>query len=116
LYGRGDYTFWPWLMITIGGLGGNPGGYLGSLFSVSVIKALTLSKQTIGPLLIGTKWIKLISYFEDIILGGLLLLFLVFKPRGLVPEKNLVIRDVNYIDIILGKDQPRKKRPSPPSR
>ena len=116
MYGRVDYTFWPWLMITIGGLGSNPGGYVGTLFSVSVIKALTLSKQTIGPLLIGTRWIKLISYFEDIILGGLLLLFLVFKPRGLVPEKNLVIKDVNYIDIILGKDQPRKKRASPPSR
>ncbi len=107
LYSRVDYTFWPWLMITIGGLGSNPGGYAGTLLSVSILKGLTLTKQTIGPMLIGTKWIKLISYFEDIVLGGLLLLFLMFKPRGLVPEKNLVIKDVNYIDIILGKDKAR---------
>lgn len=113
LYGRVDYTFWPWLMITIGGLGSNPGGYVGTLLSVSILKALTLSKQTLGPMLIGTTWIKLISYFEDLILGGLLILFVMFKPRGLVPEKNLVIRDVNYIDIILEKDPPRKKRASP---
>jgi len=114
LYSRTDYTFWPWLMITIGGLGSNPGGYVGTLLSVSILKGLTLSKQTIGPLLIGTKWIKLITYFEDIILGTLLLLFMVFKPGGVVPEKNLVIRDVNYIDIILGKDKSKRKR-SPPS-
>ena len=115
MYSRMDYTFWPWLMITIGGLGSNPGGYVGTLFTVSIIKALTLSKQSLGPMLIGTKWIQLIGYFEDIILGGLLLLFLIFKPRGLVPEKNLVIRDVNYIDIMLGKDPLRKKRSSPSS-
>jgi branched-chain amino acid transport system permease protein len=114
MYSRVDYTFWPWLMITIGGLGSNPGGYVGTLFSVSILKALTLSKQSLGPMLIGTKWIKLITYFEDIILGGLLLAFMVFKPRGLVPEKNLVIRDVNYIDIIKGKDPPRKRTPSSP--
>jgi len=107
MYGRVDYTFWPWLMITIGGLGSNPGGYVGTLLSVSILKGLTFSKQSLGPLLIGTKWIRLIDYFENIILGGLLLLFMMFKPRGLVPEKNLVIRDVNYIDIILGKDESR---------
>ena len=95
-------------MITIGGLVSNPGGYVVTLLSVSILKGLTLQKQSIGPLLIGTKWIQLINYFEDIILGGLLLLFMMFKPRGLMPEKNLVIRDVNYIDIILEKDESRK--------
>ncbi len=108
IYDRVAYTFWPWLMITIGGLGSNPGGYVGTLFCVSIIKGLSLSKQTLGPLLIGTKWIKLINYFEDMILGSLLLLFLMFKPRGLVPEKNLVIKGVNYIDLIMGKEESRK--------
>lgn len=108
IYDRVSYTFWPWLMITIGGLGSNPGGYVGTLFCVSIIKGLSLSKQTLGPMLIGTKWIKLINYFEDIILGSLLLLFLMFKPRGLVPEKNLVIKGVNYIDILMGKEKTKK--------
>jgi branched-chain amino acid transport system permease protein len=103
IYDRVSYTFWPWLMITIGGLGSNPGGFVGTAFCVTIIKGLTLSKQTIGPMLIGTQWLKLINYFEDLILGGLLLLFLIFKPRGLVPEKNLVIKGVNYIELITGK-------------
>jgi len=104
MYSRVDYTFWPWLMITIGGLGSNGGSYVGALTCVSIIKGLNLTKQGIGPLLIGTRWIKLINYFEDLILGALLLVFLIFKPRGIIPEKNLVIKGVDYIKIILGKD------------
>jgi branched-chain amino acid transport system permease protein len=100
MYSKVDYTFWPWLMITIGGLGSNGGSYLGALACVSIIKGLNLSKQTIGPMLIGTEWIKLLNYFEDMLLGILLLLFLIFKPGGLVPEKNLVIKSVDYIGIV----------------
>jgi branched-chain amino acid transport system permease protein len=107
MYSRVDYTFWPWLMITIGGLGSNGGSYVGALTCVSIIKGLNLSKQNIGPLLIGTKWIKLINYFEDMLLGSLLLIFLIYKPRGIVPEKNLVIKDVDYIGIITGKEKPK---------
>ena len=109
MYSRVDYTFWPWLMITIGGLGSNGGSYLGTLTCVSIIKGLSISKQIIGPLLIGTTWLKLINYYEDMILGVLLLLFLIFKPRGIVPEKNLVIKGVDYIKILTGKET-RKKR------
>lgn len=104
MYTRVDYTFWPWLMITIGGLGSNGGSYIGALTCVSIIKGLNLSKQTIGPLLIGTKWLKIINYLEDMILGLLLLVFLIFKPRGLVPEKNLVIKKVDYIGILSEKE------------
>jgi len=104
MYSRVDYTFWPWLMITIGGLGSNGGSYIGALTCVSIIKGLNLSKQTIGPMLIGTKWLKLINYLEDMILGLLLLVFLIFKPGGLVPEKNLVIKKVDYIGILSEKE------------
>lgn len=107
IYDRVSYTFWPWLMITIGGLGSNPGGYVGTAFCVAIIKGLSLSKQTLGPMLIGTQWLKLINYFENMILGSLLLLFLMYKPRGLVPEKNLVIKGVNYIELVTGK-KPKK--------
>jgi branched-chain amino acid transport system permease protein len=104
MYTRIDYTYWPWLMITIGGLGSNGGSYLGTITCVSIIKGLNLSKQNIGPLLIGTKWLQLINYFEDIILGSLLLIFLIFKPRGIIPEKNIVIKGVDYIKLVTGKE------------
>jgi ABC-type branched-subunit amino acid transport system permease subunit len=50
--------------------------------------------------LIGTQWVRLIGYFEDIALGSLLLLFLIFKPRDLIPEKRLNITGINYDGII----------------
>ena len=104
MFDRMSYTFWPWLMITIGGLGNNTGAYLGTLVCVSIIKALNISKQTLGPLLVGTMWIKLVGYFEEIILSTLLLVFLIFKPRGLVPEKILMIKGVDYNRVIKGEE------------
>ena len=94
------YTFWPWLMITVGGLGSNAGSYLGTLLCVALLKALNIMKQGVGVLLIGSKWIKLIDIFEDMILGAFLIIFMIYKPRGLVPEKSLHIKGVNYVGII----------------
>lgn len=100
MYTRIDYTFWPWLMITIGGLGSNGGSYVGALTCVSIIKGLNLSKQSIGPMLVGTSYIQLVSYFENMLLGILLLFFLIYRPGGIVPEKNLVIKGVDYTGIL----------------
>jgi len=108
MYDRVTYTFWPWLMITVGGLGNNAGAYLGTLLCVSILKGLNLSKQSLGPILIGTQWIKVISYLENMILGALLLIFLMFRPQGLIPEKNLMIRGVNYLKVLRGGEEPKR--------
>lgn len=108
IYDRVSYTFWPWLMITIGGLGNNAGSYVGTLVSIAILKGLTLTKQILGPMLIGSQLLQLINYFEYIILGGLLLVFLMFRPKGLIPEKNLHIKGINYVDLILLKERKRR--------
>ncbi len=100
VYSRVSYTFWPWLMITIGGLGNNAGAYLGTLICVSILKAISVAHQTIAPSLIGTSWLRLIDYLEDILLASLLLGFMIFKPRGLVTEKQLRIPGINYTGIV----------------
>jgi branched-chain amino acid transport system permease protein len=99
-YDRVTYTFWPWLMITIGGLGNNAGAFLGTVICVSTLKGINIIHQMVAPGLIGTQWVRLIGYFEDIALGSLLLFFLIFKPRGLIPEKRLNITGINYDGII----------------
>jgi branched-chain amino acid transport system permease protein len=108
MYDRVTYTFWPWLMITVGGLGNNAGAYLGTLLCVSLLKGLNVSKQSLGIMLIGSTWTKVIGYLENIILGGVLLLFLIFKPGGLVPEKVLMIRGVNYREILSGEKESKR--------
>jgi len=89
MYDRVTYTFWPWLMITVGGLGNNAGSYLGTLLCVALLKALNVMKQGVGVLLIGTRWIKLVDIFEDMILGAFLLIFMIYKPRGSCPRRAL---------------------------
>ena len=55
----------------------------------------------VAPGLIGTQWVRLIGYFEDIALGSLLLFFLILGPRGLVTgEAAAHITGINYDGII----------------
>ncbi len=62
-------------------------------------------KQGVGVLLIGTKWIKLIDIFDDLIMGAFLILVMIYRPRGLLPEKSLSINGVDYVGIM--RDEPR---------
>jgi len=41
-----------------------------------------------------------IPYFEDILLGTLLIVVLIFRPSGLIPEKLLYIPGVNYRGLV----------------
>jgi len=106
-YTRVSYTFWPWLMITIGGLGNNAGAYLGVLICVSIVRGIAVAHDLILPGIIHTRWLGLIGYLENMLLGALLLLFFIFKPKGLVPERGLSIPGINYRGLIRGdKERP----------
>ncbi len=99
-YTRVDYTFWPWLMITLGGIGNYAGTFLGVLICVLILRTFSVARQLITPHLINTNWLRLIPAFEGMLLATLLLLFFVFKPMGIIPEKKLRIPGINYKDII----------------
>jgi branched-chain amino acid transport system permease protein len=104
MYDRVSYTFWPWLMITIGGLGNNAGGFMGTMICVTILKGISLFKQTVAFSLIGSAWLRLISEIMDVFLSLFLLYFMIFKPRGLVPEKNITIPGIKYLDLVYDKD------------
>jgi len=88
---RAFWTYWPWLMLMVGGPGNNAGTFLGCAL-------VTLMRRVI----IQYKWVLdvyiffPIAYLEDILLGTLLIVFLIFRPSGLIPEKLLYIPGVNY--------------------
>ena len=48
-YDRVTYTFWPWLMITIGGLGNNAGAFLGTIICVSTLKGINIITRWSHP-------------------------------------------------------------------
>jgi branched-chain amino acid transport system permease protein len=94
-YQRAYWTYWPWLMLILGGPGNNAGTFLGCALIVALRRLIIVYKFTIQSLFFFP-----ISYLEDIILGALLCVIMIFRPNGLIPEKLLYIPGVNYSNIV----------------
>jgi branched-chain amino acid transport system permease protein len=90
-YQRAFWTYWPWLMLIMGGPGNNAGTFLGTALVVAMRRVIIVSKWFFDKILFFP-----ISYFENILLGTLLLIVMVFRPDGLIPEKLLYIPGINY--------------------
>jgi branched-chain amino acid transport system permease protein len=82
LYGRVLYTFWPWVMVIIGGTGNNFGVAIGVFAFVFGQKVLDLSRlyvQNVIP--VDVNWI------EYVVFGVLLIVILYIRPEGIIREK-----------------------------
>ncbi|MEM1776211.1 MAG: branched-chain amino acid ABC transporter permease, partial [Nitrososphaerota archaeon] len=77
------WTMYAWLMLLLGGVGNNRGVVLGSLVMVMIDRGLRR---------IPSFWLSLpfdISYLRGIIFMVLLLVIIMYRPRGIFPEKPL---------------------------
>lgn len=90
-YQRAFWTFWPWLMLILGGPGNNAGTFLGCALITAMRRVIIVNKWLIEGLFFFP-----IAYFEQVLLGVLLILVIMFRPNGLIPEKLLYIPGVNY--------------------
>jgi branched-chain amino acid transport system permease protein len=95
LYTRADWTYWPWLMLILGGPGNNAGTFLGAALIIALRRIIIVSKWTLEQYLFFP-----IAYVENIILGVLLIAVIIFRPRGLIPEKLLYIPGINYRKLV----------------
>jgi branched-chain amino acid transport system permease protein len=94
-YQRAYWTYWPWLMLILGGPGNNAGTFLGAALIIALRRLIIVFKFQIQAMFFFP-----ISYLEDIILGGLLVIVMIFRPNGLIPEKLLYIPGVNYTKMV----------------
>ncbi len=94
-YQRAYWTYWPWLMLILGGPGNNAGTFLGAALIIALRRVIIVFKFEIQQFFFFP-----IAYMEDIILGGLLVFVMIFRPNGLIPEKLLYIPGVNYTKMI----------------
>lgn len=90
-YQRAFWTYWPWLMLILGGPGNNAGTFLGCALVVAMRRVIIVNKWLIEDLFFFP-----VAYFEAVLLGVLLILVIMFRPNGLIPEKLLYIPGVNY--------------------
>ncbi|MFQ6123532.1 MAG: branched-chain amino acid ABC transporter permease [Candidatus Heimdallarchaeota archaeon] len=87
---RADYTFWPWLMIMIGGLGNNRGAAAGAGSVIVFRRLLYFYKHNIARFFPFS-----VIYLEQLLLGIALLLFIMFRPQGLIPEETIHMRGID---------------------
>lgn len=104
-YDRNTYTFWPWLMITIGGTGNIAGSLLGVIICVSLLKGISIFNLVFGEAMAETGRANLFLTLENTALAVLLIFFITYWPRGLIPERTHYIRGINYREIIQSEGQ-----------
>jgi branched-chain amino acid transport system permease protein len=97
-YSRRFWTYWPWLMLIVGGPGNNAGTFLGCAIIVIFRRLIVLYKWQLEKYLFFP-----ISFIESIFLGVLLLVFIIVRPDGIIPEKLIYIKGIKYYEIIRNK-------------
>jgi branched-chain amino acid transport system permease protein len=82
MYHRETWTFWPWVMVVLGGAGNNLGVVSGVLVFTILRRGLDFFKGYLDPLVpFSVVWI------EPMVLGVMLILILMYRPEGMIPEK-----------------------------
>jgi branched-chain amino acid transport system permease protein len=81
-YDRASWTFWPFLMILIGGLANNKGVIIGTLLFVTLRKFIIFFKDSLqGYVPFDVVWL------DFLLLGIILLAVLLYRPQGIFVEK-----------------------------
>ncbi|HUS79505.1 MAG TPA: branched-chain amino acid ABC transporter permease [Patescibacteria group bacterium] len=94
-YQRAYWTYWPWLMLMMGGPGNNAGTFLGTVLVTALRRIIIVYKWVFDRMLFFP-----ISYFERLLLGTLLIVVMIVRPNGLIPEKLLYIPGINYRQLV----------------
>ena len=106
MFDQVSYTIWPWLMITIGGIGNNAGSLVGVIFCVGILKAISTFNLFYGGVIASSGKAGLLITFEEMMLSMILLAFLIYKPNGLLPEKRLHIPGIDYRRYLMENPSP----------
>jgi len=81
-YDRASWTFWPFLMILIGGLANNKGVIIGTLLFVTLRKFIIFFKDSFQDFVpFDVVWL------DFLLLGIILLAVLLYRPQGIFTEK-----------------------------
>jgi branched-chain amino acid transport system permease protein len=100
-YTRATWTFYPWLMFMVGGIGNNMGATVGTFIFITLRRLIIFYKHSIEAYVpFQVQWL------EQIMIGIMLLLIIIFRPQGLIPEKPTKMRGVNYEQV---EDEMREK-------
>ena len=82
MYHRETWTFWPWVMVILGGAANNTGIVVGAFAFTSLRRLIDYFKGYLNPFVPFS-----VVWLEPLILGIMLILILMYRSGGLIPEK-----------------------------
>jgi len=80
-YTRAAWTFWPWLIVVIGGAANNMGVMLGTFTYVAFKRFISFYKEQLAFVPFEVIWL------DYLLLGIILILIQIYRPGGIIPEK-----------------------------
>ena len=81
-YSRTTWTFWPWVMVILGGAANNLGVVTGTFIFVAVRQIISFYRDFF------TQYLPFnVVWLDTLLLGLALLLILIYRPDGLIREK-----------------------------
>jgi len=88
-YDRLNWTFLPFVMIIVGGMANNKGVLVGTFLFVVIRKLVIYYNDSLDGLLPFD-----IIWLDYLALGGLMILVLIFRPHGIIPERPQKAKDL----------------------
>ncbi len=80
-YTRASWTFWPWLIVIIGGAANNMGVMLGAFTYVAFKRFISFYKEQLAFVPFEVIWL------DYLLLGIVLIIIQMYRPGGIIPEK-----------------------------
>lgn len=105
---RITYTFWPWMIVIIGGAGNNVGVALGAFIFTALLKGLAQVKFFFQPYIpVDVNW------FQYIVFASLLITILMVRPEGILREKPSATLPRSKLQTIFGSSELRDTQIAP---
>jgi len=82
IYDRVTWTFWPWLIVILGGVASNSGVAVGTFVFVFLLQYIDATKFLLQNALPFD-----VTWLEYLLFGSLLIVVLLLRPQGILPEK-----------------------------
>ena len=82
MYHRVSWTFWPWVIVILGGAGNNRGVVVGTFVFVALRRFIDYYKGLLAPIVPFS-----VVWLDYLLLGTMLILIQMYRPEGLIREK-----------------------------
>jgi branched-chain amino acid transport system permease protein len=95
---RFAWTFWPFLIVIMGGVANNAGVAVGAFFFTLLFEGLVQEQHNLQPYLFFNA-----SFLQDLLFAGLLLAILYLRPEGILREKSSFTLPKGLLGKIVGE-------------